>query len=78
MPVPEGQITGSQIWTGEPDTEEKQYEVVATYKVRKRIIVSAPSEEAADAIASGYFSVENSGKYDEFMSEYAIKVKEVE
>ena len=77
MPVPEGHITGASIWQHQPDNEEKQYEVVATYKVRKRIIVSAPDNIAAEAVASGYFSVDNSDKYDEFMSEYAIEVKEV-
>jgi len=46
MPVPEGQITGSQLWQGEP-VDLKQYEVITTYKVRKRTVVSATDEAAA-------------------------------
>ena len=75
MPTPYGTISTSE---GPVNPEDKQYEVVATYKVRKRTVVAAPAKEAAEAIASGYFSVDNSDKYDEFISEYAIEVKETE
>lgn len=75
MPVPEGQITGSQIWQGE-SVDLNQYEVVTTYKVRKRTVVSATDEAAAQSLAEDLFDSNNPSNYDELVSDYTIKVKE--
>ena len=42
MPTPAGDITGSNIWTGEP-SEDKKYKVTVTYKIRRVMLVSAKS-----------------------------------
>ena len=76
MPVPEGHITGASIWQHQPDTEEKQYEVIATYKTRKRMVVSASDENAARQIAEETFDLENLSDYDELISDYSVQVKE--
>jgi hypothetical protein len=54
MPVPEGQITTSNIWTGEPLSEgEKNYKV--TFLSRRETIITANSKE--DALVRAKFRV---------------------
>ena len=43
MPTPGGEITGSNIWTGEPSADKK-YKVTVTYKDRKSTRLNSSHE----------------------------------
>lgn len=75
MPVPEGQITGSNTWTETVEEPLENYEVVEVCKIRKRVVLSASSEENALFIAKDYFATNDDNKYDTFVSEYTIEAK---
>lgn len=76
MPIPGGHITGSEIWT-QPTEEENNYEVVEISTIRKRIILSAKTQEAAEAIAKNHFETNDLTKYDSFISQYSIEATPV-
>jgi hypothetical protein len=76
MPTPEGQITGSNIWTGQPlQEDEKNYRVTFTYKTRKTTVVTAKSREEAEERASFRVSA-NRNEYDELISGYEVEIEE--
>jgi hypothetical protein len=76
MPIPHGNITQSNIWTGEPlQEDEKNYRVTFTYKTRKTTVVTAKSREEAEERASFRVSA-NKGEYDELISGYEVEIEE--
>jgi len=75
MPIPGGEITGSEIWSA--PVEENNYEVIEIYTTRKRVIVSANTKETAESIAKDFFATTDDTKYDTLISQYSIEAKEV-
>lgn len=76
MPTPEGQITGSNIWTGQPlQEDEKNYRVTFTCKTRKTTVVTAKSREEAEERA-GFRVSANKNEYDELISNYEVEITE--
>ena len=68
MPVPQGAITTSNIWTGEPLAEgEKNYKV--TFVSRRETIITANSKE--DALTRAKVRVsKNEDDYNSFFQDF--------
>jgi hypothetical protein len=75
MPVPQGQITSSNIWTGEPLSEgEKNYKV--TFLSRRETVITANSKE--DALVRAKFRVsKDENDYNSFFQDFEEKVEEL-
>ena len=77
MPIPHGNITQSNIWTGQPlDEGEKNYRVTFTHKSRKVTEVTATSQEQAIEMAKARVAT-TSVDYDELISEYDMQIEEL-
>ena len=74
MPTPAGDITGSNIWTGEP-SEDKKYKVTVTYKIRRVMLVSAKSAAEAEGFVIDTIN-QNPTNEDVLISEYQSLVEE--
>ncbi len=75
MPTPYGDLTTTEKWL--TPTEENNFEVIEIYKIRKRVILTADTKEAAEAIAKDYFDTTDNSKYDTLISEYTIEATPV-
>ena len=74
--LPHGNITQSNIWTGQPLEEgEKNYRVTFTYKTRKTTVVTAKSVGEAEERAKFRVSA-NQNEYDELISDYHVEIEE--
>ncbi len=77
MPVPQGDITASNIWTGKPlEDGEKNYKVTFTRHSTKSTVVTAKSTE--DALERAQFRVSgNKNEYDELVREFEPEIQEL-
>ena len=77
MPVPQGNITTSNIWTGEELKDgEKNYRVRFTNHSTKSTVVTAKSKE--EAIEKAQFRVSaNKNQYDELVKDFDPEVEEL-
>ena len=77
MPIPHGEITQSNIWTGKPLEEgEKNYRVIFTCKSRKVTEVTATSRAEAEERARFRVS-QNQTDYDELVSDFEVEIEEL-
>lgn len=77
MPVPQGDITASNIWTGEELKDgEKNYRVRFVQHSTKSTVVTAKSKE--EAIERAQFRVSaNKNEYDELVKDFDPEVEEL-
>ena len=77
MPTPTGDITASNIWSGEPLQDgEKNYKVTFTRHSTKSTVVTAGSVE--EALMRAQFRVSgNQNEYDELVKEFEPEIQEV-
>ena len=78
MPIPQGDITTSEILST-PAVEEapkKEYKITFTRHSTKSTVVSATSEEEATEIARFRFSGNQNG-YDELVKEFDVEIEEL-
>jgi len=78
MPVPQGDITASNVWSGEPLKDgEKNYKVTFIRNSVKSTVVTASSKE--EALIKAQFRVSgNANEYDELVQEFEPEIKEQE
>ena len=77
MPIPGGEITTSNIWTGEQlQDNEKNYRVRFTKHSTKTTVVTASSKE--EALTKAQFRVsDNPNEYDELVREFEPEIEEL-
>jgi len=77
MPVPQGDITSSNIWSGKPlEDGEKNYKVTFTRHSSKSTVVTANSME--EALVRAQFRVsQNQNEYDELVKEFEPEIQEL-
>lgn len=71
MPVPEGQITGSDIW------KPKQFRITAYYKVRYVTEVTAETAAEAEGKLLEQMKAFESTNADVLISDYRSEVEEI-
>jgi hypothetical protein len=77
MPIPQGDITTSEILnTPAPEEPKKEYKITFTRHSTKSTVVSATSEEEATEIARFRFSGNQNG-YDELVKEFDVEIQEL-
>jgi hypothetical protein len=76
MPVPQGDITTSEI-LNTPAVDKKKYKVQLIVKRRVRVFVEAENEDDACMVAQDIYATGDSNKYDEFLLGPDAEVEEI-
>lgn len=79
MPVPQGEISSSQIWVSTDGVNEgkKNYKVQLIMKRRVVVQVKAENEEDACIIAQDVYAAGDNRLYDEFLLGPDAEVEEI-
>jgi hypothetical protein len=79
MPVPQGQITGSEIWVAKDGKNDgkKKYKVELIMKRRVVVHVEALDEDDACQVAQDIYDIGDNAMYNEFILGPDATVEEV-